>query len=289
MKKIITSDSIPVDDNKISTVYLGNVVEVITSNHIPDNLNKFRKVSKTTYVDTNTGEVKQYKKIDNRSYNLNGVQRSLAKLRRIINLNFVGDNSERFLTLTYSYLMVDSEKIYKDFKSFVKALRKYHSIEYIAIVEPQSSGSFHIHALLKSFTEKNLDIEADLLDKLWHHGIYHIERLPFKHNFGAYFAVRVTDLYVDYKESNTTKTPKSIIKGGRLHFYPPGFRIYRCSRGIKKTTAIRMTYGEVKALTNNMKLCYSSSKQIVDVDDDGNKQILNIINYEQYTVQKEKE
>lgn len=268
MKKITTSSIVNIDDSKISTVYkTGNITEIITPHHRNECLKKIRRLSKTQYVDLETGEVKEYKQHNNRGNNIQGVQRSLATLRRIINLNFTGSNSECFLTLTYSNVMTDTNKLYKDFKNFIAALRRHYPVEYIAISEPQRSGSFHLHILLKSPTFKKLRIPIETLSELWTHGFSHIEKLPFVNNFGAYFAVRVTDFYSEDSDINNVNAPKSVIKGGRLHFYPPNFKIYRCSKGIKRPLPVQMTYGEAKKLTDGMKLCYSCSKEIISVDE----------------------
>lgn len=287
MKKIITSSAVDIDGNKITTVYrTGNIVELITPHHRNDCLKKIRKLSKTQYVDLGTGEIKEYKQYNNRGNNIQGVQRSLAALRRIINLNFTGDDSERFLTLTYSTVMTDTNRLYKDFKNFISSLRKYYPVEYIAVGEPQQSGSWHLHILLKSFTIKKLHIPIEILSELWKHGYSHIEKLPFCDNFGAYFAVRVTDIYPNDEYIAKSNIPKSIVKGGRLQFYPKNFKLFRYSKGIKRPQPIQLTYGEAKKLTDGMKLCYSCSKQIISVDESGKEKTLNTISYHQYKTLK---
>ena len=283
LKKIITLNSVNVDENKITTVYkTGNIVELITPHHRNDSLKRIRKLDKTHYLDCETGEIKEYMQRNNRSNNIQGVQRSLATLRRIINLNFTGSNSERFLTLTYSTVMTDTNKLYRDFKNFIAALRRHYPVEYISIAEPQKSGSWHLHILLKSSTIKNLHVPIEILSELWPHGYSYIEKLPFCDNFGAYFAVRVTDIHPNDEYTAESDVPKSIIKGGRLHFYPPNFKLYRCSKHIKRPQPIQLTYGEARKLTEDMKLCFSSAKQIISVDKDGNEKTLNTICYEQY-------
>lgn len=287
MKKITTSSIVNIDDSKISTVYkTGNITEIITPHHRNECLKKIRKLSKTQYVDLETGEVKEYKQSINKSDNTQSIQRSLSKLRRIINTNFTGSDSERFLTLTYATLMTDTSKLYKDFKSFISKLRKHYPVEYIVVIEPQKTGSWHLHVLLKSLTNKSLQIPIEVLSELWNHGYFHIEKLPFADNFGAYFAVRVTDFYSEDSDINNVNAPKSVIKGGRLHFYPPNFKIYRCSKGIKRPLPVQMAYGEAKKLTDGMKLCYSCSKQIISVDESGKEKTLNTISYHQYKTLK---
>ena len=283
MKKIINTNIGSIDSSKITTVYrTGNIVELITPYYRNECLKKIRKLSRTHYVVLETGEVKEYKQSINKSNNTQNVQRSLASLRRIINLNFTGDDSERFLTLTYATLMTDTSKLYKDFKSFISKLRKQYPVEYIVVAEPQQSGSWHLHVLLKSMTIKRLHLPIKILSEMWIHGNFHIEKLPFAENFGAYFAVRVTDLYSDDSDINKANAPKSVIKGGRLHFYPPNFKIYRCSKGIKRPLPTKMSYGEARKLTDGMELCYSCSKQIISVDEYGNEKTLNSICYQQF-------
>lgn len=289
MRKIITSNEVNIDGNKISTVYItGNIVEVITPYLRNGNLTKFKKLNKTEYVDCDTGEVKEYKHTNNRSNNTQGIQRSLSNLRRIINLNFTGEDSERFLTLTYSTLMTDTDKLYTDFKNFICALRKRYPVEYIAIAEPQTSGSFHMHVLLKASSLKKLYITGETLGELWRHGFSHIEKLPFIENFGAYFGVRVTNLHLD-EIIQKSSIPKSVLKGSRLHYYPKNFKLYRCSKGIKRPQAIQIPYKDAKKLTSAMEMCYSCSKQIISVDKEDNEKTLNTIYYEHYRYPKKKE
>lgn len=130
------------DKSKITTVYeTGNIVELVTPYHRNDSLSKIRRLNKAQYVNLETGEIKEYKSGSNRSNNIQSIQRSLTNLRRIINLNFTGDDTERFLTLTYSTLMTDTNKLYKDFKNFISSLRKIYPVEYVLVAEPQQSGS----------------------------------------------------------------------------------------------------------------------------------------------------
>lgn len=136
--------------------------------------------------------------------------------------------------------------------------------------------------LLKSLIIKNLQIPIETLSELWRDGHCYIKKLPFSDNFGAYFAVRVADLYSDTDHTDNSDVPKSVIKGGRLRFYPANFKLYRCSKGIKRPLPTKMTYGEAKKLTYGMKLCYSCSKQIISVDELGYEKTLNSICYEQF-------
>ncbi|MBR5518448.1 MAG: hypothetical protein IKV86_05405, partial [Clostridia bacterium] len=158
----------------------------------------------------------------------------------------------------------------------------HYPVEYISIAEPQQSGSWHLHVLLKSLTIKKLYIPIEILSELWTHGYSYIEKLPFIDNFGLYFSMRATDVHPGDEYADKSNIPKSVIKGGRLHFYPKNFKLYRCSRKIKRPIPIQMTYGEARKIISNRTLCFSCSKQIISVDEDGNNKTLNTICYEQY-------
>ena len=71
------------------------------------------------------------------------------------------------LVLTYSSYMDNPEQLYQDFRKFWLRF-KYHfpPSEYITIIEPQASGSYHIHALVKTQDDSPLFIPKKQLDML---------------------------------------------------------------------------------------------------------------------------
>lgn len=71
---------------------------------------------------------------------------------------------------------------------------------------------------------------------------------------------------------------KAIIKGARLRLYPPGFNLYRTSRGIKRPEVWQTTEGEAQGMIHGAPLTYE--KTIAITDEAGT--IKNIINYRQY-------
>ena len=101
-------------------------------------------------MDTETGEAIPYKTSTARANNPNSLQKTFITLRRIINNNFTASDSERHVTLTYREHMTDYHQCVKDFKNFwLRFKRKYPSAEYIRVIEPQQSGRWHIHVLIK--------------------------------------------------------------------------------------------------------------------------------------------
>lgn len=265
-----------------ATVYInGNIVEIVTKRSDSNKLIYCRRQSGNRYYNSQTGEYSTYQQYDKRIDSTDGIRKSLTTLRRIINLNFCGDNSELFLTLTYSEWMNDTIQLYEDFNRFKTALRYYYSFEYVCIAEPQESGSWHLHILLKQSEGKTLTIPKSLLDKLWSYGITFVKRLPFVDNFGAYFYARLADADTMNPVDDGPVT-KSEVKGSRLQFYPAHFRIYRCSRGIQRPKPVKMKYCEARKLVRDYDEVVGYSKKIIHQDSSGEQTILNVINYEQY-------
>ena len=123
------------DDNAITDVCIsGNVIELRVTERRYNNLQHIQRVNRDEYVDTRTGEVKQYRHEEkNRKRNLN---RSFEKLRQLINTNFTGTINELHVTLTYAEKMTDFDKASKDFKRFWEKLRyHYFDLDFIRIIE----------------------------------------------------------------------------------------------------------------------------------------------------------
>lgn len=69
------------------------------------------------------------------------------------------------------------------------------------------------------------------------------------------------------------KNPKYYVKGARLDLYPPNFRIFRPSRGLKKPTKEEMEHREALKKVGSDEPTFESAIQVLDSD--GN--VLNVI------------
>lgn len=279
----------------------GSVVTVTEMNHLTEiqymeKMNSranIKKLNSDEYVDLQTGEIKEFKKTENRSQSYNSFRQTFKRLRYLINNNFVGNKNELFLTSTYKENMRDPKKLYKDNEKFIKRLR-YHfkdksTIDYINVVEPQGRGAWHCHFLLRfNDLEKVFIPNQDMAD-LWGHGFVTLKSMKNVDNIGAYlsayladveltsenamFAMR-NDLKVVEKEIEGQK--KVFIKGGRLHMYPTGMNLYRKSAGIKLPERKKMKYSEAIKKVGSTEPHFTKDIQI-SIDD-----FENIIAYEQY-------
>lgn len=265
-----------------------------------------KKLNAYEYVVLDTGEVKEYNKIENRAHDKESLRKTFKHIRELINTNFTGERNELCFTITYKENMTDPKLLYTDFKNFMKKLKyKYGSVDYINVVEPQGRGAWHCHILLKFNDLKKSYIPNKEVAQMWGHGFVKVKAIKKDiDNLGAYLSAYLGDIElnddnlvqlvndglikpgeaINVKEVEVDGAKKKIIKGGRLHYYPPGINIYRCSRGIKQPTVTHLSYEKAKKIVGAATPTYST-KTIIK-DDDG--KIINSITYEQYNLKREK-
>ncbi|MEG0181774.1 MAG: hypothetical protein RR657_07770, partial [Peptostreptococcaceae bacterium] len=248
--------------NSLDTVRvkeMGNIVELMYSEHSNSKI-VIKKINNNEYIDLRTGEIKEFTKLENRACDLNSVRQSLGKLRDLLNTNITDVRNCKWVTLTYKENMTDSKQLYEDFKNFNKRMRYFlskqgYKYEYIVAMEPQGRGAWHAHIVM-IFDTKAPYIDNEVMSDIWGNGFTVTKKLDKNiDNLGAYLTAYLGDMdLVDFhslsdEEKNNMKVydvreieinegdekvSKAIIKGGRLHMYPPKFNLYRCSRGIKK-------------------------------------------------------
>ena len=216
-----------------------------------------KKLNRNEMVNRVTGEITEVHHITNRAdpKNYESLRATFKRLKRLIGANFKGGYSELWCTLTYADSpMMDSKRLYADFKRFMRRLRTItgKKLAYIVIIEPQASGSLHAHLLLKTIDGSRLYIANSDLRKAWGQGFVNVRRLSDSDNVSAYVMAYVSDVDLNNLEgefnNNDQNTPKRIIKGGRLSLYPIGMQIYRRSRyGIKEATKIKDTKKNIKS------------------------------------------
>lgn len=261
VKKI---DNVKVNPSSLVRVKeMGNITEIMWSDSYTSKCS-IRKIDKDHYIQLDTGEMKEFKHIENRACDLKSISKSLGRLRDYLNTNIIDVSKCRWVTLTYKQResmaddkvpMTDTKRLYEDFKKFNKRLR-YHigAYEYIVAMEPQGTGSWHAHVVML-FEDKAPYIPNELMAKVWGNGYVTVKKLDDVDNVGAYLTAYLGDMEmqefaktdkihevigkrveikeVQIEEDGIQKT-KQYIKGARLYMYPPQFNLYRCSRGIKK-------------------------------------------------------
>jgi len=264
------------NENRRCRVYKGiHIIETVEREKSGSKVSRFRRVDKDHYIDKDTGEMHQYKNDGKRrSDNQQGLIKSFNTLRRLINCNFGGWNSELHIVLTYGELMGDYHQARRDFKNFWARLkRKYPMCEYISVCEPQESGSWHIHVLVKRNDRQFLHIPNEEVTALWKNGQTYTDRLPFADNFGAYFTA------ICYSPKDAVGELMPGKKYSRLKYYPDSYRVYSCSKGITRIITYVTTMDKVREMVDGCPVVVQTIEEIVNPV---NNEHVNTIVYTQY-------
>lgn len=273
----------PQPSDIVKVTQAGNITDILFNTH-KSNGSPVRKLSKDLYEDIRTGEIKEFNHNSKRVDDLISVSRSLKELRNLINANILFAQNALFLTLTYKKNERDTKKVYNDFQNFRKRLSKLYNYEkWIGVLEPQARGAWHLHIIL-IFSDKAPFIDNTIIEYCWKQGFTKTRAIENVDNVGAYLSAYLSNITVDEAEEagintkyaeletveipdeNGNKIPKKIIKGGRLHWYPAGTRIYRCSRNCAKPEVYYTSNEQAEYNTVFDTLTYESTKSIEDTE-----------------------
>ena len=134
----------------------------------------YKKISNNQYVNILNGEIKTIDKSANDIRSINSLRKTFLKLSLLISLNFNGDNSEGFITLTYNRKVTGTDSVTKDIKNFwgrfcrfVDNCKLYKAI---FILEYQRNHRPHFHLLLKRIDNKKIPFSKDDIYSLWGSG-----------------------------------------------------------------------------------------------------------------------
>lgn len=301
VKSLLPDAYRPLSDELVRYTEAGNVLECMFASHRNKGI-CVQKLDANTYVDTRTGEIKEFNHNESRADDLNSVRQSLNNLCDYINTNVTNTKDCLWITLTYAENMTDSERLYRDFENLKKRLKywlknqglkelssknpkleKQNSspFEYIVAMEPQGRGAWHAHLLL-IFPEKAPFIPSENLAEIWRNGFVKIKKLDNVDNVGAYLTAYLGDMELKEAVANDVSfdkyqiheveiqgedgkpQKKRIVKGARLPMYPSGFHFYRCSNGIKKPTVEYMTYAEAMEKVGAATPTYERTVELTD-------------------------
>ena len=73
---------------------------------------------------------------------------------------------------------------------------------------------------------------------------------------------------VEVEDDEGNIVTKHYLKGSRLYMYPPGFHIFRWSKGIKKPVIHHMKYSKAKKLVSDSSVTYRKCVNITDDESD---------------------
>lgn len=256
----------------------GNITEITYCSFVSKG-GHITKLDKDHYVNNNTGEYCEIQHLESRADDIDNVRRTMKKARDIINTNCTDPDKIRWVTLTYAENMRDPERLYNDFKLFSRAMRNlYGHFEYIAAAEPQARGAWHMHVIM-IFPDVAPYIENTVCAAAWKQGFVNIQACSDVDNLGAYLSAYMCNIDADEAhpllgltgeliEREVQGESKKYIKGARLRFYPPGFNIFRYSRGIKRPKVSEMSYKAAQAILENSEKNYETLQILSSEDSD---------------------
>ena len=283
------------DSSVVRLKEMGNITEIMFSERRSQG-GYITKIDKNHYIDNRTGELCDFKHLENRSQDLANVAKSLSQGRDILNANITDVSCCRWVTLTYAENMTDSNKLSNDFKNFNRRCRNiFGNYEYITAAEPQGRGAWHLHCVF-IFSNRAPYMANEVVRDCWKQGFVTVKRLDDVDNVGAYLTAYLGDMElseasaadinisnieikeVDYEDENGIKLTKKYIKGARLCMYPPGFHIFRWSKGIKKPVVSLVDYKTAKEKASSGKLTFYKTVILEDKE----KNFKNTLQYEYY-------
>lgn len=273
IRKEQAKDTVPPDDSIATVCSLGNRLEVTTLAFRRRNTSGLRKGNERYRVNSSTGEMTTYTPRKNRGEDVGSLQASFRNIRRMVEANFRGGESELHIVLSYrGNLNPSPSELYNDFKKFWKRLRyRYPCLEYLLVIEPHEDGRFHGHLLVVDAEGHYLFIPKKDLKALWGHGSVYVGRIRNVTALGLYL-------------SNKWQTHPN-----RLRFYPPRFRLCRWSDGLYKPISKKVSRDDLKQMVKagNYTLKYSDAVQIEAKTVTGEPVTVQKIYHETYVAYKE--
>ena len=292
-------------DSPVKVTTCGNVIETMTMSKVNRRGSSIINLGDYKYClsgdfDHETGEitqVREFNRTDNRAQNINGLAKSMKAVRDLINCNVVNPSFARWMTLTYAENMTDTKRLYRDRQKFWQRVLYWHQKqgidppEYIAIVEPQGRGAWHLHELW-IYNKKAPFLPNETIRELWQQGFVTVKKIDDVDNVGAYITAYLCDVPLEeafscgidpkgrtLKEAQITQEDGSVItkkyiKGGRLHLYPNKMNFYRTSRGVKRPTVEWLKEAQANEKVKAGTLTYSKAIRLSDDDSDFTSDIL---------------
>lgn len=146
-----------------------------------------------------TEEEKYEKRKDN-------ISQAKKNFQRLVSAN-LGKEKPLLFSLTYAENMQDIKIAYRDYKSFIQALKyKFGKVfKYIAVPEFQKRGAVHFHALfwgLPKEINRKSEIKDRAIAKIWNHGFVDIKETDGDQKISRYLAKYMAKAFVDRKLKN---------------------------------------------------------------------------------------
>lgn len=226
-------------------------------------MSKCKRIDKDHYVDTETGEVKEYK--HNQTKTVESFRECHKKIPMIIKGYFRGLENEREIILNYDYQLFEPKSLSDDFKAFLKSFKNLSSdFIYLYGKEPFNDGSWYIRCIIKINNDSNFRFSEEQMKKAWKKGPVTIKPIGNIDRFSWSFDVLRTE-----------------ERKKKLRFYPSEFHPFGYTRGLNIHLK-NITYKELPKYIGDKKLQFKQQYSLGIVDDKGNVNSFGKLKYEQY-------
>ena len=225
-----------------------------------------------------------------------------------LNLNILYDDFDIIMVNKPPFMVVHPTKSHFDntiangITYYIKEKNENVKVRFVNRLDMNTSGlvivakNAYAH-LVMIFDDKAPYIDNKFMADTWGHGFTTTKKLEDVDNVGAYLTAYLGDMDMlefqnlseeeqngmrifGIKEVEVDGVSKSILKGARLHMYPPKFNLYRASRGIKKPVVSYETEKEAQKKVSAATLTFEKTIELSDSD----SQFSNTINYRHYNL-----
>ena len=234
------------------------------------------------FLNKKTGEIKYKKKNENRVQNNAFLNKSIKAVRRLIDNNFE-DGVGQFVTLCYDYAMTDYKQAKADLVNVVDGLR-YRKLDYIWVIEPKESGSWHYHILIKPREGHTFTLTEDEVRKMWkNRGSVDVQPITNVDGLAAYLG-RASQTAEDEEEEENGITMLADKKYtySRRSFYKTDMRLYGYSQSLEKPTRIKTTKAGAAKMVEGCERIGKPKSTIISKKNATKTYPLNAVSYEEY-------
>lgn len=281
----------------VSAVSAGCILRLVESNRSPNRDARIKNLGDGNYMVCSSGEVRKYAEHgDTRAEDVASLKRTFQSISDIVNANAQYPERLKWLTLTYDpkVCVPTLDDVLNHFRLFNKSVRRWEKRngkarhEYIAVLEPQGSGIWHLHVIMVWLHVRAPFIPREVLEAAWSTGrgadrvklgFINVHKCDCADNLGLYLCSYLGNIELGAGESapdgcdevirelmdpETGKmVSKRFAKGARLHFYPKGVKILRHSMGVRMPKKVEVSRRDLERIRKEYQPKYSSSREIV--------------------------
>ena len=247
------------ESEKVTVIESKKQIIIKHSINHSNNFERFKRISKTRFLDKETGEIRTYK--IKRFKTEESIKNSMRRLGMLIDLNFDRYDNVLFITLTCKGFVEEVNEILEYLEKFIRILKNQYKEKfnflYIYKLEEGKKG-WHIHLLLKDTSNKILFIPNPEIQRMWEKGITYTEIVR-----NGFINVNYENSSLDIAEVNksTQKIKEYMTKTTQLppNKIPVKVKLFGGSQNVEKPKKKEMSYKQAKEIIKE-----TNAKEVYD-------------------------